>query len=131
MIYTYLFLQIALFLLSLGGYFQVKRFLNQHDTISNGSHLNNFKSLARVNMYIALVYLALGLPAILMSIYLGFAYGLLGIVAVAALNLPHFLFGKYLKSLEEKARHLQCTHELSDEFRAVGETWFKKALPNF
>jgi len=131
MIYTYLLLQIALFLLSLGGYFQVKKFLSQHNTISNHRHLDNFKSLVRVNMYIALVYIALGIPGILMSIYLGFAYGLLGIVCVLALNVPHFLFGKYLKSLEEKARQLQCSSEYSQEFRMIGETWFKKALPNF
>jgi len=131
MIYTYLLLQIALFLLSLGGYFQVKRFLSEHSTISNGRHLDNFKSLVRVNMYIALVYIALGIPGILMSIYLGFAYGLLGIVCVLVLNVPHFLFGKYLKSLEERARKMHCSSEYSEEFRTIGETWFKKALPNF
>ena len=131
MIYAYVVLQTVLLMLSLVGFFQVKKFLAHHNTISNGRHLDNFKSLARTNMYVALAYIALGIPGILMSIYLGFVYGVIGIVCVLVLNVPHFLFGKYLKSLEEKARHLQCSAEYSQEFRMVGETWFKKALPNF
>ena len=131
MIYAYIVLQVVLFILSLVGYFQVKKFLSRHNSISDGRHLDNFKSLVRVNMYVALVYIALGIPGILMSVYLGFAYGLVGIAGVIAINIPHFLFGKYLKSLEEKARQLECSTEYSQEFRTIGETWFKKALPNF
>ena len=131
MIFAYVVLQTVLFLLSLVGFFQVKKFLSRHKSISDGRHLDSFKSLVRVNMYVALVYIALGIPGILMSIYLGFVYGLMGIVDVLALNVPHLLFGKYLKSLEEKARQLQCSAEYSQEFRTIGETWFKKALPNF
>src|SRR5688572_17986673 len=131
MIYAYVVLQIVLFVLSLVGFFQVKTFLARHNSISNGRHLDSFKSLVRVNMYVALVYIALGIPGILMSIYLGFVYGLMGIVAVLAMNVPHFLFGKYLKSLEEKARGLQCSSEFSQQHKMIGETWLKKALPNF
>ena len=131
MIYAYVVLQIVLFILSLVGFFQVKKFLSRHKSISDWRHLDSFKSLVRVNMYVALAYIALGIPGILMSIYIGFMYGLFGIAGVIAINIPHFLFGKYLKSLEEKARQLECSTEYSDEFRTIGETWFKKALPNF
>ena len=131
MIYAYVALQVVLFFLSLFGFFQVKNFLARHNSISQGRDLDSFKSLVRVNMYVALVYMALGIPGILLSIYLGFAYGLMGIVVVLAINAPPFVFGKYLKSLEEKARQLQCSTEFSQEFRMIGETWFKKALPNF
>jgi hypothetical protein len=82
-------------------------------------------------MYIALIYLALGIPTILFSVFLGFAYGLVGIAFVFVINIPHLLFGRHLKSLEEKARHLQCAADLSDEYLRIGETWFKKALPDF
>ena len=131
MIYAYVVLQIVLLMLSLAGFFQVRKFLAAHNSISNAGHLDNFKSLVRGNMYVALAYIALGIPGILMSIYIGFVYGLMGIVLVLVINIPHFLFGKHLKSLEEKARQLQCSAEYSQEFRMVGETWFKKALPNF
>ena len=131
MFYIYLVLQLALFLLALGGFFQVKQFLSQHDRITSGRHLDNFKSLVRVNMYIALAYLALAAPGILLSIYFGFTYGVSGSAFVIALNVPHFLFAKYLKVLEVMASRLECSREYADEFRAVSETWFKKALPNF
>lgn len=131
MIYTYLLLQAVLVLLSLVSYFQVKKFLSRHNSISREADLNDFKALVRVNMYMALVYLALGIPAIVMSIYLGWEYGLLGIFAVMAVNIPHFMFSQYLKTQEEKARQLNCSPQFSNEFKTVGETWFKKALPNF
>ena len=131
MIYAYVVLQVVLFVLSLVGFFQVKNFLARHNSISQGRDLDSFKSLVRVNMYVALVYIALGIPGILLSIYLGIAYGLMGIVIVIGLNAPHFLFGKHLKSLEEKARGLQCSSEFSQQHRMIGETWLKKPLPNF
>ena len=131
MIFIYVSLQVALVLLSIGGYFQVKKFLGLHSSVSDYDQLRAFKSLVRTNMYIALVYLLIGIPALLLSIYIGFIYGLLGVIFVVAINIPHFLFGRHLKSLEEKARQLQCTADLSDEYRRIGETWFKKALPDF
>jgi hypothetical protein len=131
MIYTYAAVETALFLLSLAAYFQVKKFLAAHNAIANESDMSNFRSLARGNMYLTLVYLVLSLPALLLSIYIGYAYGLLGIVAVFIFNGPHFLFIQHLKSLQERLRGLHCTPELSNEFHAVRETWHKRALPNF
>jgi hypothetical protein len=131
MIYAYVAIQLALLTLALAGYVQVRKFLSSHTSISDHADLNSFRSLVRTNMYISLVYIVLGIPAILMSVYLGFAYGLIGMFAVLALNAPQFLFGKYLRSLEERARQLRCSSDLSDEFRLIGETWFKSALPNF
>ena len=131
MIYAYLVLQAMLLLLSFGGFLQVRKFLSRHNAISDYSHLDAFKALVRLNMYLALVYIAMGIPAIVMSVYLGWEYGLFGIFAVMAVNIPHFMFSKYLRSLEEQARQLHCLPQFSAEFKMVGETWFKKALPNF
>ena len=131
MIYIYVMLQIALILLSVGGYFQVKKFLGQYSSVSDPVQLSAYKSLVRANMYISLVYLVLGIPTILLSIYIGFVFGLVGSAFVVVVNLPHFLFGRHLRTLEEKARHLQCAAYLSDEYRRIGDTWFKKALPDF
>ncbi len=131
MIYTFLVLQLALFLLSLGGYFQVKKFLGLHNDIADESHLDAFKSLVRVNMYVALVYLVLGIPSIGMSIYFGFAYGIPGVLLVLAISVPQFLLGKHLRGLEERSRTLACRSDLGEEYAAVGHTWMKKALPDF
>jgi hypothetical protein len=124
-------LQVALILLSIGGYFQVKKFLALHSSVSDYEQLRAFKSLVRTNMRMALVYILIGIPTLLLSIYIGFIYGLFGVIFVVAINAPHFLFGRHLKSLEEKARQLQCAEYLSEEYHRVGETWFKKALPDF
>jgi hypothetical protein len=131
MIYAFLALQLALFLLSVGGYFQVKKFLGLHGDIANESNLDAFKSLVRVNMYVALVYLILGVPSVGMSIYFGFAYGISGLLLVVAISIPQFLFGKHLRGLEERSRTLPCRSDLGEEYAAVGHTWMKKALPNF
>ena len=131
MMYAYLALQLCLFGLSLFGYFQVKKFLSTHNAIATPTHLDNFKSLVRTNMYGALVYMVLGVPGLLLSIYFGWAYGLMGIAGVTVVNVLQLLFGQQLKRLEDKARRLQCAHDLSNEFRTIGEVWFKKALPNF
>jgi hypothetical protein len=82
-------------------------------------------------MYVALVYLALGVPAVGMSIYLGFAYGLVGVAAVLGVNTLQLVFGNHLRGLEKKSRSLHCSPAFQPEYAAVGETWFKKALPNF
>ena len=131
MVFIYVSLQVALILLSIGGYFQVKRFLDLYSSVSDLDQLIAFKSLVRTNMRIALVYLLLAIPSLLLSIYIGFMFGLAGVIFVVAINAPHFLFGRYLKSLEEKARQLQCSEDLSEEYRRIGETWFSKALPDF
>lgn len=131
MIYSYVALQLALFLLSLSGYFQVKRFLVNHPAITGAADLARFRSLARVNMYIALAYLILAFPGIILSIYLGIYYGLMGSLIVVAANAPHFLFARHLRELEEKARKLECASQLYPDYKMTGEVWFKKALPNF
>jgi hypothetical protein len=131
MMYAYLVLQLCLLGLALFGYFQVKSFLRAHNAISSPAHLNNFKSLVRTNMYGALVYLVLGIPTVLMSVYFGFVYGFMGALAVIAVNTPQLLFSRHLRGLEERARRLSCSSELDHEFKLVSEAWFKKALPNF
>ena len=129
--YAYLVLQLCLFGLALFGYFQVKKFLGTHNSISSPTHLTNFKNLVRANMYVALVYIVLGIPTVLLSIYFGFYYGIFGVLVVLAVNTPQLLFSRHLRSLEEQARRLSCSSELDHEFKMVSEAWFKKALPNF
>src|SRR5687768_491975 len=104
MITIYLFVQAVLFLLAVAGFFQVQRFLKTNRSISSAEGLDSFKRLARVNMYVALVYIVLAVPMILMSMYIGYAYGLYGIAVVLGTSVPQMIFGKFLKSAEDKSR---------------------------
>ena len=131
MLYAYVLLQLALFLICLGGYFQVSRFLHQHSAIRDATEMGAFKRMVKVNMYVALGYLILGFPVILLSLYLPFTEGLMGIGVVLLINTPIFLIGNQTKKLEMRSRELECSSALADEYRSVGETWHKKALPNF
>ena len=90
-----------------------------------------FKRMVKVNMYVALGYLVLALPGILLSLYLPFSEGLIGVGVVLLINAPIFFLGNQTKKLEMRSRELECTPALADEYRSVGETWHKKALPNF
>ena len=131
MLYAYVVFQIALFLIGLGGYFQVSRFLRQHPAIMNASHMDAFKRMVKVNMYVALGYLVFGIVGVLMSLYLAFTEGLTGIAVVVLMNIPIFLLGKQTKKLELRSKVLECSPVLAPEYHTVGETWHKKALPNF
>jgi hypothetical protein len=131
MITTYLFLQGALLLLAVGGFFQVQHFLRNNPSISTARDLDNFKRLARVNMYVALVYIVLSIPVVLISMYLGFSAGLTGVAIVLVASAPHFALGQYMKKLEEKSRTLECASQYAEEHRRIGQVWQKKALPDF
>lgn len=82
-------------------------------------------------MYVALIYLVLSIPVIAMSIFLGYQYGLYGLGIVLVFSIPQFLLGKYLKTLEDKTRTMECSSECSSEHKRVAESWVKKALPDF
>jgi len=131
MITTYLLVQGALLLLSVGGLFQVQRFLRSNPSIISAEGFDNFKRLARVNMYVALVYIVLSVPALLIGIYITYTYGVFGLVVVLAISVPQYLLGKYMKRVEDKSRSLECSTLYADEHRRIGETWVKKALPDF
>jgi len=131
MITTYVVLQAVMFLISIGGFVQVKQFLSRCGSIRSEDDLTAFKKLARVNMYVALGYMAIGGPTILLSIYIGYMYSFYGIGIVLLVSVPQFLFGKYLKGLEDKTRSMTCSDAYLLEHRRVTESWLKKALPDF
>ena len=56
---TYLVLNAAMFLLGVFCFMQVRQFLSQNSSINGPAQLEDFKRMARINMYVAIVYLAL------------------------------------------------------------------------
>ena len=128
---SYLFLEGSLFLICIGGFFQVSQFLRLHGAVTTAGDLDDFKRMVRVNMYVALVYIVLGIPSILLSMYLSFAYGIYGMVIAIGATVPHFFLGKHMKKLDERSRNLECSSRLDSEYKRIGQVWRKKALPDF
>ena len=111
---------------------KAKSFLRTHPIIENGVDIEDFKRLARVNMYLALIQLAVLGVGIIVSILIIWQYGLFGLVLVLATNSVLIAVGKVGTRVEKAVRSLEsATPELAEEHRHVSEVWVKKALPDF
>jgi hypothetical protein len=83
-------------------------------------------------MYGAIVYLALGLPTLLLGAYIVVTLGVVGLAAVLATSLPAYLLSRKVRALEATARGAPCANDLLlAEHRKIGEAWVKNVLPNF
>jgi ABC-type multidrug transport system fused ATPase/permease subunit len=131
MITTYILLQAAMFLIAVGGFFQVKQFLSGHAFIRTDGDMDRFKRLARAQMYAALVYIVLAIVGVAMSMYLTWVIGVYSLVLVVLVSLPHYALGNQMKKLEEKSRGLECAERFAAEYERIGLVWRKKALPDF
>ena len=111
---------------------QLSRFLAETPRIADHSSLERFKSLARVQMFLALGVIALLTAGIIVGMVLVLRHGLPGLVLVLAVNIVLIGFSQYLKRFELRARNLQAGSEaLGSEYRRIAETWVKKPWPDF
>jgi hypothetical protein len=131
LITTYLVLNAAMFLLGVFCFMQVRGFLNRNSSITGPSQLEDFKRMARGNMYGALVYIALAIPSVLLTIYITMTDRLYGFVIAMAVSAPAFFFGKYSKKFEQRSRNMECAGPYADEHKRVGQAWVKNLLPDF
>ncbi len=132
MIPGYVILNVLLIAMMMLARSALLRFLERHDSIQNNDVLNEFKKLARSNMYFALVYLVCGMALIVWAAFLVMQYGLLGILLVLAFSVPGIFLGLGTKKLEERTKKLPCADPALDtEYKRVSEVWVKKALPDF
>lgn len=110
----------------------VANFLATHDEISSTTALEDFKALARRNMYFALVQIGVLGLGILLGIALIGMYGLLGFVVVLVANAALLAAGYRGSRLEKRARSLPAAEDsLRQEYQHVSQSWVKKALPDF
>ena len=128
---TYILMQSAMFLIAIGGYFQVSKFLRHNSSIADGSNFDAFKNLVRVNMYVAILSILVAIPTVLLSIYISWTEGFFGIGLVLGTSIPQILFSKKLKMFEQRSKQLHCSDQFADEYRLVADAWTKKLLPNF
>lgn len=111
---------------------QVKRFLASTPSIGNHAALERFKALARRNMYLALIQIAVLLAGLVLGVILIFRHGLVGFLVVLATNAILFVVSKQNIGFEKRARALSAaTEELGREHRRISDAWVKKPLPDF
>lgn len=118
--------------LSMWSMGRLNRFLATTQSIADEACLERLKSLARMQMFLALAALALLIPGMIIGMVLVVKHGVLGLAAVIGVNVVILGIGRYHKTVEVKARSLPASSEaLGEEYRRVCETWVKKALPDF
>jgi len=117
--------------MSLWSRSQVVGFLEDTPSIRDGSDLERFKELARLEMYLALAMLALLGTGLIIGLVLVRDHGLGALLAVILVNAVIFGLGMFHKGVEAKARSLRTVDALNTEYRRVCYAWNKKALPDF
>ncbi|MCU0241033.1 MAG: hypothetical protein MUF51_01265 [Vicinamibacteria bacterium] len=118
--------------ISVGSLVQLNRFLAGTRSITDEACLDRFKSLARIQMYLALAITVLLGSGMLLGMALIMKYGLFGLACVLVVNMLLFGIAMYHKSVEGQARSLPTgSEDLAKEYRRVSESWVKKPLPDF
>ncbi|MEL7225389.1 MAG: hypothetical protein AAF810_23825 [Cyanobacteria bacterium P01_D01_bin.36] len=131
---TFLFFAIASILnivVILFGAKSVKAFLSKHKTISDQRALKDFKLLARNNMKGALVMIVVGMLSVICSVALVAQYGPISLLPILTVNVPVYTFSQKMIKAEKRSRSLVCEPSLQAEYLRVGESWLKKAWPDF
>ena len=124
-------INIILMVLMLYARSALRLFLAKHQAISSVEAMADFKQVARMNMYGALIYLVLGFVMLVMAVFITIKMGLLGLLIGLCFSIPSLLVSLKVKSLEDRSKNLPCDPTLKEEFEHVKEVWFKKALPDF
>lgn len=132
MLVPYLALSAILLALSLWGRSELARFLETHASLDGMAAFEDYKSLARGNMYGALAYLVIGVLSMIVGIVLVFQNPLVGLAAVIGCNVVLYFLGDANKKMEIRVRNLPCGDPArAEQCRQIGETWVHKPLPNF
>ena len=114
------------------AYREVSAFLAGTSSIRDSRDLERFKSLARRNMYAALLQLPIWLVALVAGVVIMWRYGLVGCAGIIAVNSVGFRFAARLKKLDVQSRSLPAASpELQQQHAQIGHTWLKRALPDF
>jgi len=110
---------------------QVRGFLGRNTSIASRQILEDFKRMARWQMYQALFQVVFLVAACVLGV-VGIITGRLSLLLVIAVNGAILVISKALQGAEKRARSLPAADEqLADEYRGVCETWVKKPFPDF
>jgi hypothetical protein len=110
---------------------KMKSFLSGTQSISTAHDLENFKALARTQMYQSLIQIVVLGGGGLLGLY-GIFIGEVGLMLVIGLNVAVFVIAKLIKGMENRVRDLPVNDgSLVTQYRAVCESWVKKPFPDF
>ena len=110
---------------------QIRGFLARTTAIGDVQDLEDFKRLARRQMYQALLQLVFLLGAVGLSLY-GMATKQCNLLHVLGLSLAILAMSLISRPFERRVRSLTVEDEsLAEEYEAVCESWVKKPLPDF
>ena len=110
---------------------QLKGLLSRTLSIDSRQSLEDFKRIARRQMYQALVQMGLLVAACILGLY-GILTGRLSLLLVIAVNGAIFGISRALQGIERRARSLPVSEEqLASEYRRVCEAWVRKPFPDF
>lgn len=119
-------------LILLIGLRQLTAFYDSTKMITDILCLERYKSMVRVQMYLALLMIWVLGAGMIVGLMLAVKHGTLGVVAIIVSNGVVFGLAKYTKGVELKIRDLDVSSEvLKSQFQAISSTWVRKALPDF
>jgi len=110
---------------------RLNAFLAATPQIGDEAALERFKALARAQMHLALVMIAVLIMGGAVSFALMRRDGLSGSVLVILINAVAGALGMYHTKVEKRTRSLPASPALADTYRRIGEHWVAKALPDF
>ncbi len=109
----------------------LQTFLAKHRAMNSTEAMADFKQVARMNMFGALIYLVLGFAMLVMAVLITIKMGLLGLLFGLCFSIPSLLVSLKVKALEDQSKNLPCESSFKEEYERVKEVWMKKALPDF
>jgi hypothetical protein len=115
----------------LAAHLRNRSFLLETPAISSTADIERFKSLARWNMYSALLQIGL-LGAAGMLGVIGLVKGQVGILLILVLNGAILALSKYAKGMEARTQSLEVREALLEtQYRSICSTWLHRAFPDF
>ncbi|MBA2749801.1 MAG: hypothetical protein H0U45_14005 [Tatlockia sp.] len=112
---------------------QINKFLGRNTTIADEKSLNEYKSVVRENMYLALALIGIMFASFCITAVFIWLKGILGALPLLLLLLLISALGSTkVRKLEVKARSLTCANrDLEHRYQKISKIWVKQALPNF
>ncbi len=109
---------------------KINHFLKQYREITD-ENLEEYKTLVRHNMYMALVQTFVLILGLIMGLIMMVRNGGAGFIIVILGNAIILFTAQGINSLETKVRSLPCAEHLAIQYKRINRVWVKHALPHF
>jgi hypothetical protein len=111
---------------------QIRKFLIRNTSIANEKILQEYRSIVRLSMYLALVQIIAAFSTLFLGTVLVLITTLSFAVFISCANGVVFSLCRERARLEKKARSLpSADRDLELKYRRISEIWRKKVLPTF